>query len=193
MSSRPHPSPALRPPKVLPPGGGEALQVLQDVATFKVQAHDGGGALSVLELECVPGSGMPRHAHDADVVVYVLEGTFALTIAAQCDVLPAGASALIPRGHAHGLTNVGGGRGHQLAAILERHPGVRGVLFDQPEAVAAVAPGERMSVVGGDFFDAVLGPSGTVHAIVGDVCGHGPDEAALGALLRVSWRALGRR
>ena len=31
---------------------------------------------------------------------------------------------------------------------------------------------------------------GTVHAIVGDVCGHGPDEAALGALLRVSWRAL---
>ena len=36
----------------------------------------------------------------------------------------------------------------------------------------------------------MLGPSGTVHAIVGDVCGHGPDEAALGALLRVSWRAL---
>ena len=46
------------------------------------------------------------------------------------------------------------------------------------------------SLIGGDFFDAVLGPTGTVHAIVGDVCGHGPDEAALGALLRVSWRAL---
>ena len=44
--------------------------------------------------------------------------------------------------------------------------------------------------IGGDFFDAVLGPSGTVHAIVGDVCGHGPDEAALGVLLRVAWRAL---
>jgi serine phosphatase RsbU (regulator of sigma subunit) len=51
-------------------------------------------------------------------------------------------------------------------------------------------PGRARSVIGGDFFDAVLGPSGTVHAIVGDVCGHGPDEAALGALLRVSWRAL---
>jgi serine phosphatase RsbU (regulator of sigma subunit) len=48
----------------------------------------------------------------------------------------------------------------------------------------------RRSVLGGDFFDAVLGPSGTVHAIIGDVAGHGPDEAALGALLRVSWRAL---
>ena len=50
--------------------------------------------------------------------------------------------------------------------------------------------GRARSVIGGDFFDAVLGPSGTVQAIVGDVCGHGPDEAALGALLRVSWRAL---
>ncbi len=50
--------------------------------------------------------------------------------------------------------------------------------------------GRARSVIGGDFFDAVLGPDGVVHAIVGDVCGHGPDEAALGALLRVSWRAL---
>ena len=50
--------------------------------------------------------------------------------------------------------------------------------------------GRTRSVIGGDFFDAVRDPSGTVHAIIGDVCGHGPDEAALGALLRVSWRAL---
>jgi serine phosphatase RsbU (regulator of sigma subunit) len=50
--------------------------------------------------------------------------------------------------------------------------------------------GRTRSLIGGDFFDAVLGSTGTVHAIVGDVCGHGPDEAALGALLRVSWRAL---
>lgn len=50
--------------------------------------------------------------------------------------------------------------------------------------------GRRRSLLGGDFYDAVLGPDGTVHAIIGDVCGHGPDEAALGALLRVSWRAL---
>jgi serine phosphatase RsbU (regulator of sigma subunit) len=50
--------------------------------------------------------------------------------------------------------------------------------------------GRTRSVIGGDFFDAVRGSSGAVHAIVGDVAGHGPDEAALGALLRVSWRAL---
>ncbi len=50
--------------------------------------------------------------------------------------------------------------------------------------------GRARSVLGGDFFDAVLGSDGTVYAIIGDVSGHGPDEAALGALLRVSWRAL---
>ena len=30
----------------------------------------------------------------------------------------------------------------------------------------------------------------TLHVIVGDVCGHGVDEAALGVELRVAWRAL---
>jgi serine phosphatase RsbU (regulator of sigma subunit) len=50
--------------------------------------------------------------------------------------------------------------------------------------------GRRSAVLGGDFYDVVERPEGTVHAIVGDVCGHSADQAALGALLRVSWRAL---
>jgi DNA-binding NarL/FixJ family response regulator len=72
----------------------------------------------------------------------------------------------------------------------------RGLLPSPLLAGSAVRPrsfyraGRTRSLIGGDFFDAVLGPSGIVHAIIGDVCGHGPDEAALGALLRVSWRAL---
>ena len=33
-------------------------------------------------------------------------------------------------------------------------------------------------------------PTGTVRVVVGDACGHGPDEAALGVALRVAWRAL---
>src|SRR4051794_12331968 len=43
------------------------------------------------------------------------------------------------------VVDVGGGRGHLLAAILARHPGVRGVLFDQPEAVAEAEPGEGVT------------------------------------------------
>ena len=50
--------------------------------------------------------------------------------------------------------------------------------------------GRRSALLGGDFYDVVEQPDGTVHAIVGDVCGHSVDQAALGALLRVSWRAL---
>lgn len=47
----------------------------------------------------------------------------------------------------------------------------------------------RRAVLGGDFYD-VVQRDGEVRAIVGDVCGHSADQAALGALLRVSWRAL---
>ncbi|PZG16968.1 PP2C family protein-serine/threonine phosphatase [Nonomuraea aridisoli] len=42
----------------------------------------------------------------------------------------------------------------------------------------------------GDFFDTVQTPDGAVHVVVGDVCGHGPDEAALGVALRIAWRSL---
>ena len=33
-------------------------------------------------------------------------------------------------------------------------------------------------------------PDGRVRAVIGDVMGHGPDEAALGVHLRVAWRGL---
>ena len=51
-------------------------------------------------------------------------------------------------------------------------------------------PGRDNAVLGGDFFDVVETEDGRVHAIVGDVMGHGPDEAALGVHLRVAWRTL---
>jgi serine phosphatase RsbU (regulator of sigma subunit) len=50
-------------------------------------------------------------------------------------------------------------------------------------------PGDG-GVLGGDFFDVVETPDGRLHVIVGDVCGHGPDEAALGVALRIAWRTL---
>ncbi|NYE49355.1 serine phosphatase RsbU (regulator of sigma subunit) [Spinactinospora alkalitolerans] len=50
-------------------------------------------------------------------------------------------------------------------------------------------PGRKRALVGGDFFDAIE-KDGTTHVIVGDVSGHGPDEAALGVSLRIAWRAL---
>ncbi|MCS0600517.1 SpoIIE family protein phosphatase [Streptomyces sp. LP11] len=55
---------------------------------------------------------------------------------------------------------------------------------------ARYRPGRSRALLGGDFYDAVRTPDGTVHAMIGDVCGHGPDEAALGVELRIAWRAL---
>ncbi len=50
--------------------------------------------------------------------------------------------------------------------------------------------GGRQMLLGGDFYDVVEAPDGWVHAMVGDVCGRGPDEAALGVCLRVAWRTM---
>jgi serine phosphatase RsbU (regulator of sigma subunit) len=51
-------------------------------------------------------------------------------------------------------------------------------------------PGRARAVLGGDFYDVVELPDGRVRAVIGDVMGHGPDEAALGVHLRVAWRSL---
>ena len=50
-------------------------------------------------------------------------------------------------------------------------------------------PGSERALLGGDFYDVVQTPTG-VHLLIGDVSGHGPDEAALGVALRIAWRAL---
>jgi serine phosphatase RsbU (regulator of sigma subunit) len=51
-------------------------------------------------------------------------------------------------------------------------------------------PGRGGAVLGGDFFDAVELPDGSARVVIGDVCGHSADEAALGACLRIAWRTL---
>jgi serine phosphatase RsbU (regulator of sigma subunit) len=50
--------------------------------------------------------------------------------------------------------------------------------------------GRSRALLGGDFFDLVQTADGSLHVVVGDVCGHGPDEAAIGVSLRAAWRAL---
>jgi hypothetical protein len=60
------------------------------------------------------------------------------------------------------VVDVGGGNGTLLAALLHANPGVRGVLFDRERGVAearevldAAGVGERVDVIGGDFFEDV--------------------------------------
>ena len=58
------------------------------------------------------------------------------------------------------------------------------------DVVARYRPGRAYALLGGDFYDVVETGDGTVHAVIGDVCGHGAEEAALGVCLRVAWRSL---
>jgi serine phosphatase RsbU (regulator of sigma subunit) len=55
---------------------------------------------------------------------------------------------------------------------------------------ARYRPGRHGSLLGGDFYDAVELSDGTLQLVIGDVSGHGPDEAALGVALRIAWRSL---
>ncbi|MEU6547987.1 fused response regulator/phosphatase [Streptomyces sp. NPDC046859] len=57
-------------------------------------------------------------------------------------------------------------------------------------AASRYYPGRAQALLGGDFLDVVQTDDGQVHAIIGDVSGHGPDAAALGVCLRIAWRAL---
>lgn len=50
--------------------------------------------------------------------------------------------------------------------------------------------GRSRALLGGDFYDLVQTEDELLHLLVGDVCGHGPDEAAIGVSLRAAWRAL---
>jgi CheY-like chemotaxis protein len=73
-------------------------------------------------------------------------------------------------------------RGLLPTPLLLENPGV--------DIVARARPNHRNALIGGDFYDFVQTPDRTMHVMVGDVAGHGPDAAALGVALRIGWRAL---
>jgi hypothetical protein len=60
------------------------------------------------------------------------------------------------------VADIGGGNGLTLAAILEKHPSLHGILFDLPavtdrarSTLQAFSSGDRMRVEGGNFFESV--------------------------------------
>ena len=79
----------------------------------------------------------------------------------------------------------------QESARLERGLLPRPLITDARVKVRTGSrPGRARTLLGGDFFDIIETADGTLQAVIGDVSGHGPDEAALGVCLRVAWRAL---
>jgi serine phosphatase RsbU (regulator of sigma subunit) len=79
----------------------------------------------------------------------------------------------------------------QENARLERGLLPSPLLADPRLSVSArCLAGGQQRLLGGDFYDVVELADGWAHALIGDVCGRGPAEAALGVCLRVAWRAL---
>jgi hypothetical protein len=85
------------------------------------------------------------------------------------------------------VADIGGGNGTLLAAVLNRHPGVRGILFDLPEVVdgarptlAALGLEDRCELVAGSFFGSV--PAGADAYMMRHVLHDWEDEDAISIL-----------
>ena len=84
------------------------------------------------------------------------------------------------------VVDVGGGRGQLLAAVLTRHPALRGILFDLPSVVleapallAAAGVAGRCSIESGSFLERV--PAGDTY-VLSDILHDWPDEQCLAVL-----------
>lgn len=92
------------------------------------------------------------------------------------------------------VADIGGGNGSALAAILRRHPGMQGVLFDLPAVAERARVGlavsglaGRLRVEGGDFFAAV--PPGADAYVLRHVIHDWLDDDAV-AILRTCRKAM---
>jgi hypothetical protein len=95
----------------------------------------------------------------------------------------------------HTLVDVGGGNGSLLTAVLQRHPRLRGVLYEQPHVIERALPGlraagvaERCQAVGGNFFESV--PPGGDAYLMRHIIHAWNDDQAL-TILRNCRQAMG--
>lgn len=95
-------------PIVVLPECGERLSIAGGEYIHKVKSADTNGVFSVIQIISEPGEGAALHVHDnEDELVYLLQGEIEVTLGDQTMLAVPGVTALLPRGIAHGFTNVG--------------------------------------------------------------------------------------
>ena len=106
-------------PIVVPPDGGEELNVGGSQILHKVKSKDTNGVFSVVAIVTPPGKGVDLHVHEReDELVYLLEGEIEVTLGNQKMKAVPGVMALLPRGIPHGFTNIGNKPSRLLDTIL---------------------------------------------------------------------------
>lgn len=81
------------------------------------------------------------------------------------------------------VADIGGGRGHVLAAILDRFPMLTGILVDQPHVVSGAVQHPRLTAIGADFFEDAL-PAADLY-VLGNIVHDWADDLALKLLQAV--------
>ncbi|WP_020673543.1 methyltransferase [Amycolatopsis nigrescens] len=115
--------------------------------------------------------------------------------------LTRGVAAALPEhydfGGAGTVTDIGGGDGTLLAAVLERHPGLSGTVFDRAEVAAQAADTlraagvlDRCTIATGDFFQAV--PAGAELYLIKSIL-HDWDDDSAATILRRCREAMSAR
>jgi quercetin dioxygenase-like cupin family protein len=104
-----------------------ALSDASDGVTFTIfgasirliaRAIDTDGRYTVFEQTTPAGWGPPRHVHaNEDEIVYVLEGTYEISLGDQRRTVSAGGCAILPRGIPHGFQNVGDTPGRFMCVV----------------------------------------------------------------------------
>jgi len=126
-------------------------------------------AWSALEHSVTKGANAFEHANGVPFFKYLEQHPhedriFSASMAALSAMENAAIAKAYRYGKLHRMVDVGGAHGHLLTTILERHPKLQGVLYDQPQVIEqalldsyinAPTVRARCTAVGGDFFESV--------------------------------------
>lgn len=105
-------------PIILKPGEGNALNVLGDTVTIKINSDETGGKYSVIEISTPPNGGSPLHVHHReDELFYVLEGDYEMYCGGRKFHAKAGSMAFLPKNMPHSFRNIGKSVGRILGVI----------------------------------------------------------------------------
>jgi quercetin dioxygenase-like cupin family protein len=120
----------------VPSGYGQTVHVLGSPITFKIRAHESGGAFTLFEGLVTAGAFVPPHLHPReDETFYVLAGEVELLMGDAWQPAITGAVVSVPRGVVHAIRNNGESDARILTMVT---PG--GLVEQFFEAVSQLPP-----------------------------------------------------